>query len=178
MWCAALGITMSKRNPWKKLLGNVRLVAGRHNGSRHTFKQDNPNARLVSITEKDLLDQFHKQNGCCYWFGLEINPHDIFRIRYPLAMSVDRIDNERGYEVGNFIITTRMANLGRGNCNFQDFKKIMTIIKTPNEELSHNKFFEWEKIEFSNKSFKTISKPTEIAPIEPNPNADEFFTFD
>ena len=112
------------RNPWKKLMSNVKLSA---QGRRGAPTQLRP--REVSITEKDLCDQFNKQNGKCYWFDLDINPYDIFKSRYPLAMSVDRLDNEKGYVVGNIVICTRFANLGRGSSSTADMYEAVNYIR-------------------------------------------------
>jgi hypothetical protein len=121
------------RNPWKKLLGNVKLVANRHGGYGHEWSDDNQTCepRVVSITWQDLKVQFHKQQGKCYWLGIALSPDDVFRTGYPLTMSVDRIDNARGYEHDNFVIASRFANLARGNTPHDEFKEIMEHINLP-----------------------------------------------
>ena len=40
-------------------------------------------------------------------------------------MSVDRIDNSRGYEKDNFVICCRFANLGRRNASEQQMNEVI-----------------------------------------------------
>lgn len=147
------------QNPWKKLLANIMLSAtyGAHGGRSETnpkfsgrkWAKNAANSSQstrrhdISIGWEDLRNQFHKQNGRCFWFGIELAPNDIFKSYYPLAMSVDRIDNKEGYHIDNIVITCRLANLGRGNCSVEDYKKIISKLNLPNESLIHNHFFDF-----------------------------------
>ena len=54
---------------------------------------------------------------------------DIFITHNPMAMSVDRIDNDRDYFIDNIVICCRMANLGRSTCGYKKFKKIIKQVK-------------------------------------------------
>ena len=85
--------------------------------------------RTINITEKTLKKIFQKQDGKCYWFGIRLNPCDIFTPHNPIAMSVDRIDNDKDYLEDNVVICCRLANLGRGSCDFEEFKKIIKQLK-------------------------------------------------
>jgi hypothetical protein len=125
-------------NPWKKLWHNVNL-SGKH-GSKGANVKNNPKHRNtvgsqstktheISITPEDLEEQFNKQNGCCYWLGIKLNPEDIFKVNYPLAMSVDRVDNNLGYLKDNIVICCRLINLGRRNCPEDQFKKVIEQVK-------------------------------------------------
>lgn len=109
-----------RKNPWSELMSNVKKSKSRTEGN---------SKKSVEITEKDLQEQFKKQDRRCYWLGLRLTPTDIFKTYYPLAMSVDRIDNDKGYVVGNIVISCRMANLGRGRYEHDDFKKVIKKIK-------------------------------------------------
>ena len=41
----------------------------------------------------------------------------------PFAVSVERLDSNRGYHKDNIVLTTRFANRGRGKYDNNDFKK-------------------------------------------------------
>lgn len=122
------------KNPWKKLLSNVLLSAAARHASksgkrRSASSADSSVSHGVEITEDDLRQQFIKQDGKCYWFGIDLDPMDIFKPRYPLALSVDRIDNEKVYRPDNIVITCRLANLGRGTCPMNIYKDVIDILK-------------------------------------------------
>jgi len=84
----------------------------------------------VSITSDDLREQYKKQNGISDWLGYHLNPNDIFEPKNNAAMSVDRIDNDKGYIPGNFVICTRFANLGRRTMSADKFKKFIDNLKS------------------------------------------------
>ena len=108
------------KDPWSKLLGKVKLC-GSSSASRSRIKK-------VLITKQDLETQFLKQDGKCYWFGIPINMTDVFTSHNPLAPSVDRLDNDRDYEIDNIVICTQFANMGRGKCDKRTFHKVMDKI--------------------------------------------------
>jgi hypothetical protein len=131
-----------KKNPWRKLWRNVMLSATFGSAGARGTSNPKRSGRLfaakpsqstrrheVTITEHDLKEQFDKQRGKCFWLGIDLNPLDIYRIRYPLAMSVDRIDNRRGYIKCNIIITCRLANLGRQSCESHVYLELIEGIK-------------------------------------------------
>ena len=108
------------KDPWKKLMQNVKLCA---QGRRGAPAQQIP--KKLTLTIQDLKDQFEIQNRKCYWFDFELNKEHIFEVHHPLAMSVDRIDNSRGYEKDNFVVCCRFANLGRRNASEQQMNEVI-----------------------------------------------------
>ena len=124
---------LKRRNPWKKLMRNLRING--HRKKEHD--RGNPehgisgsfSRRTIKVTEKDLKKVYEKQEGKCHWFGIKLNPMDIFITHNPMAMSVDRIDNDRDYFIDNIVICCRMANLGRSTCGYKKFKKIIKQVK-------------------------------------------------
>ena len=77
----------------------------------------------IAITWEYLKEVFEGQNGRDYWFPeYEIDLQEIF-VPYSIkAPSVDRLDETKGYIEGNVVITTRFANLGRGNFKEDEFR--------------------------------------------------------
>jgi|TARA_R100000030_G_C3186300_1_gene107226 hypothetical protein len=117
---------MSKlKNPFKKVLENVK---GTQYVSSKTFSESGQVMRRVKevcITELDIQHQFEKQNGLSHFLKIPIDPYDVFRVHYPLAPSVDRIDNTKDYYPNNIVINTRFENNGLNRCD----PKYMDYIK-------------------------------------------------
>ena len=110
-------------NPYKKLEAYMRNSGSRTRDAKQQKTRDRMKERPIELDWKDLKRIFEKQDERCFWLGIKINPMDIFDKGNMLAFSVDRIFNHKGYTEENVVITTRLANLGRGSCNFEKFKK-------------------------------------------------------
>ena len=121
------------KDPWKKLWRNTNMSAT--SGAAGMRTDNNPKlsgqARKgnqstkrheVSITIDDLKNLWEKQNGLCYWLGMEMSLEDLFISHSPFAPSVDRLDNGRGYHSDNIVLTSRFANKGRGAYDCEDFE--------------------------------------------------------
>ncbi len=138
------------RNPFKKMMANVKL-SSQNPGSTRVITSANKDyvnslqrelkvnknggtyrehkQHFVDITWEDLETQFNKQNGKCYWFGIDIDLNEIF-IPYSIqAPSVDRINDSIGYTKDNIVITTRFVNLGRGNYSKEKFTEFIKKLK-------------------------------------------------
>ena len=117
---------MSKlKNPFKKILENVK---GTQYVSSKTFSESGQVMRRVKevcITELDIQHQFEKQNGLSHFLKIPMDPTDVFRTHFPLAPSVDRIDNTKDYYPNNIVINTRFENNGLNRCD----PKYMDYIK-------------------------------------------------
>ena len=117
---------MSKlKNPFKKILDNVK---GTQYVSSKTFSESGQVMRRVKevcITELDIQHQFEKQNGLSHFLKIPMDPTDVFRTHFPLAPSVDRIDNTKDYYPNNIVINTRFENNGLNRCD----PKYMDYIK-------------------------------------------------
>jgi len=116
--CGRLG-----RDPWEHLLKNV-CLSGRYGSKGGSFPKTIA-PHLVHITAADLQNKFNEQGQKCYWFGIKLNPKDIFIPRYPLALSVDRLDNSKEYSIDNIVICSRLANLGRGSYPADKFYRVV-----------------------------------------------------
>lgn len=105
------------KDPWKKLLANVKSTATVRPRRRTVNK--NGTAKIpyppmsVEITAEDLQKLFEHQGGRCAILGTVLNPQDLFIKRHPLAPSVDRLDNSQNYNVDNIQICSRFANFGK-----------------------------------------------------------------
>lgn len=99
------------KNPWKKVLDNAK---GAQNGwnKKHQRLGVNRPVKTFTCTVDDLERIFNEQDGKSKWLGLPIDPMDVFRVHYPLAPSLDRLDNDKDYTPDNICISTRFENYG------------------------------------------------------------------
>ena len=86
-------------------------------------KNDNTQRKSIfknhNLTKEYLIELKEKQKGLCYWLNIPID----FTLKDKLRkVSLDRLDNQKGYEIGNVVLTTLFANLGRGNANITETK--------------------------------------------------------
>lgn len=70
---------------------------------------------------------FKKQNGKCYWFGVDLIPSPIKK--HPQQPSLDRLDNKKGYIKGNVVLTCYSANIGRNEIDETIWKNFIKHIK-------------------------------------------------
>lgn len=97
------------RNNWKyKILSSI--SSRRHKSIRY-------DTLGVKITIKFLEQLKENQQGLCYWLKIPIDFTLKDKLRQP---SIDRLDNTKGYELDNIVLTTLFANLGRQDSNQED----------------------------------------------------------
>jgi hypothetical protein len=71
----------------------------------------------IDIDIEHINYLFEKQQGKCYWFGVDLIPSSIKK--HPQQPSLDRLNNKLGYVKGNVVLSCYSANIGR-NENEQD----------------------------------------------------------
>lgn len=86
----------------------------------------NKKGECNSISAKDVVDQYNKQQGLSYFLKI---PLDITMKDKLSCVSIDRIDNDKGYTKDNFTLVTRFENMGRNINSFED------MIKFSNEKI-------------------------------------------
>ena len=107
----------SKRNPFSKLMENVKLSAKYGSKGGSFSKYQHLEEKEVAITPETLKEIFIEQGGECYWLKIPLDPYDIFVKSHPLAISVDRLDNTKGYTRENIVICSRLMNLGKSSAD-------------------------------------------------------------
>jgi hypothetical protein len=99
------------RNPFKALLNSAKSAQNGWN-RWHQSKGVNRPVKSFSIDEHDVERIFNEQNGLSKWLQIPMNPQDVFRKHFPLAPSLDRLDNAKDYTLDNVCISTRFENYG------------------------------------------------------------------
>ncbi len=79
--------------------------------------------RDKNLTIKYIRSLFEKQKGKCYWLGIDLDSDGKCKLRKP---SLDRLDNNKGYEVGNVVITSLFANTGRRDASISEMKSFVS----------------------------------------------------
>ncbi len=115
------------RNPWKQIMKNVELSSEHivyvRNRGETTVIPPKKSRQPITITIEDLKELWRIQNGKCYWLGIDMSLEDLFVSYSPFAVSVERLDSNRGYHKDNIVLTTRFANRGRGKYDNENFKQ-------------------------------------------------------
>jgi len=141
------------KNPWLKLYSKAKAAA--RNGGLHgtttnkikefaaehniplmaaedflqTKKEDSGDRYAVGecVTPASLKNKFlNNQGGRCYWMpDFKIDPMLIFKTCQPMAMSLDRLNNQKGYTLDNIVITTTGINRMRNECPADEFRIIL-----------------------------------------------------
>ena len=101
----------------------------------------------VEIDHLFLEKLFFEQNGRCAYLQTIIDPMDVFISNHPLAPSVDRLDNSKGYTKENIVIATRFTNRGKESAEDDWFRNhciprltdgLLNTRKLPNLEDFYN----------------------------------------
>lgn len=75
-----------------------------------------------SLTERTLAELWSQQNGKCFWFKIDLKTTDeSFEPHEPARVSVDRLDNLKGYVKTNVVLSCYAANMGRGRTPAEKF---------------------------------------------------------
>ena len=106
----------------KKLLANVNYSQGRNRVSNRPVKE-------ITLTEDSLIKKFQDQDGKCHWSGLELNEEFNYVKHHPFAISVERLDNSKGYTDENTVLTRRLFNLGRMAFPETEFKEVVKLLE-------------------------------------------------
>lgn len=71
------------------------------------------------LTSQDIIDLYDKQNGKCYWLGIDMSKDNSYYT--PNQPSIDRLDNSKGYTKDNIVLACTFANLGRKTTKEEEF---------------------------------------------------------
>ena len=120
--------TRKPPNPWKKILNNAKSAQSGWNRKHQKVGINRP-VKTFTCTEEDVERIFNEQGGKSKWLGLTIDPMDVFRMHYPLAPSLDRLDNDKDYTPDNICISTRFENYGFNKATDSIKQECVSILK-------------------------------------------------
>lgn len=86
-----------------------------------------------AITEGCVNQLWAKQNGRCYYSGVELTTS----ISDPNKMSIDRIDSTKGYIRDNVVLCTVRINLMKRDMSMQEFLTVILRISLSNFSMLH-----------------------------------------
>ncbi len=104
------------------ILAHVRSMMG---GMAYRAKQ---RGLAVTLTEEDLIGMLEAQGARCAVSGIEFDLRPLVKGRRPFAPSADRIDNARGYSVGNVRLTCAIINTALADWPLDDFRKMCAAV--------------------------------------------------
>ena len=107
----------------KKLMANVSYSQSRNRVNNRPVKE-------ILLDEGLLIKKFDEQDGKCYWSGLPLKEEYNYIKHHPLAISVERLDNQLGYTYENTVLTRRLYNLGRMAFPEDEFRKVLKEMNT------------------------------------------------
>lgn len=103
--------------PWaKRLISYV-------NGPRHTSRTTEP----FDLTTEFLEMMFARQEGRCAWTGVKMTT-DIGSDRLRIV-TLDRLDNTRGYTSDNVTLVCKAANQARGDASVEEFVRFLDDVR-------------------------------------------------
>jgi len=77
------------------------------------------------ITVEDIDALYQEQDGLCAYSGLPIS----WSVEgWDHSASIDRVDNDKGYLVGNIQLVHKKINMMRGSLSDEEFKELCTLI--------------------------------------------------
>lgn len=79
-----------------------------------------------TITPEGLQQIFEQQHGCCYWTGIPLDQ----KVGSLWTASVDRLEIDQGYEMGNVVLASWFANRARNTMTAGAFKAALQRLFT------------------------------------------------
>lgn len=113
---------IKKRNRRHALSWSARLVEYVR-GPRH----DTRTVETFDLTPLFLEELLRKQQGRCAWTGVPMST-DIGSDRLRL-ITLDRLDNTRGYTRDNIALVCKAANQARGNVSLEEFVRFLDDVR-------------------------------------------------
>jgi hypothetical protein len=98
---------------------------------RYHFRNIQSRNKVVEITIEDLINRWEYQNGICEFTGVNLILSSYSKVqKNPIySASLDRIDSDKGYVVGNIRWVSRSINYMKNNMTDDMVWELCTLIK-------------------------------------------------
>lgn len=111
----------------KYLIGVTK--ADKYTGLREHLRRAKYRNQEVNITLDDLLEQWNKQDGKCFYSGVKlIHPIRIKDEGFIYMASLDRINSSIGYLVGNIQFISAAANMAKNKMSHEQMVEFCKLI--------------------------------------------------
>jgi hypothetical protein len=124
----ALRVEYIRKNPdtykrWREKYADTHWPSQCLLHARQHTKTRNASGRSHSVTifPEYLRYLWSLQGGKCYWSDLPLSTKQKDQLR----VSLDRLDNTKGYEIGNVVLTAWCINRFRGDMSPEDFRAML-----------------------------------------------------
>jgi|TARA_R110000851_G_C12761686_1_gene533153 hypothetical protein len=111
-----------RNSNWKYSIMRGMISRGSANRKRPTGENKKNLNRDRKINGAFLEELKNSQKGKCYWLGIDLDLTMKDNLRKP---SLDRLDNSKGYEADNVVLTTLFANTGRRDSTVSQMKSFL-----------------------------------------------------
>jgi hypothetical protein len=120
--------TFKRNDDIKKYSGNRR---DNFTKFRYHFRNINKRKKTVTVTLEDLMEQWEKQNGKCYFTDVNLILSTNTKIvKNPIySASLDRIDSSKGYEKNNIRWISRAMNHMKNDMSDENVFLLLEIIQ-------------------------------------------------
>lgn len=81
-----------------------------------------------SITAQDMVDQWEKQQGRCYWFNVPMGFDDEASY-HPSTPSIDKVDPGGGYVYGNAVWACLAANTAKRDTDPDSWEDFLDLLR-------------------------------------------------
>ena len=89
-------------------------------------------ASEFTLTKKDIKEKYKEQQGLCYYFKSKLKFS-----RCGDKMSIERLDNDKGYTADNCVLASQMAN-GFAQMTLDKIQYIIDFVEPTEEEIVNN----------------------------------------
>lgn len=97
------------------------FLQGLLNGCR---RRSNKKFKVCNVTKQNLLEQYNKQKGKCYYSNIEMK----YSHHIDWMMSIERLDESLGYDIDNVVLCCHEFNSGKNQWSLKKISDVDSLI--------------------------------------------------